>query len=187
MKAEAIDDPGSSSKGLDPRSRILPIETSRPSVRHVCCPMAFPIPSHLPKKQPTDVSSAILGRISDAGPNSLSAALAEVWITELDESIRAAKVGLSIRLSFLIAQPISSNSSTREFRETSLLSAPNSQQPGRFVLVSVPSRKIPTSCPTQFPILRHVRDPTQLGFRVKLTYMVTLPFSRGSLQISSTR
>lgn len=54
--------------------------------------MAFPIPPHLPKKQPTDVSSAILSRISDADSKSLNAALAEAWITDLDESIRAAKV-----------------------------------------------------------------------------------------------
>ncbi|KAF9649243.1 hypothetical protein BDM02DRAFT_3166994 [Thelephora ganbajun] len=53
--------------------------------------MAFPIPSHLPKKQPTDVSSAILSRISNADSRSLNAALAESWITDLDESIRAAK------------------------------------------------------------------------------------------------
>lgn len=63
-----------------------------PLPRHVCGRMAFPIPSHLSKKQPTDVSSAVLGRISDADSKSLSAALAEVWIADLDESIRAAKV-----------------------------------------------------------------------------------------------
>jgi len=54
--------------------------------------MAFPIPSHLPKKQPTDVSSAILTKISNADSKSLNAALTESWITDLDESIRAAKV-----------------------------------------------------------------------------------------------
>ena len=54
--------------------------------------MAFPIPSHLPKKQPTDVSSAILTRISDTDSKSLNATLTESWITDLDESIRAAKV-----------------------------------------------------------------------------------------------
>lgn len=54
--------------------------------------MAFPIPSHLPKKQPTDVSSAILTKISDADSKSLNATLTESWITDLDESIRAAKV-----------------------------------------------------------------------------------------------
>ena len=62
------------------------------SFRHVYCGMAFPIPSHLPKKQATDVSSAILGRISDTDSRSLNAALTETWITDLDESIRAAKV-----------------------------------------------------------------------------------------------
>ena len=60
--------------------------------------MAFPIPSHLPKKQPTDVSSAILGRISDADSKSLSAALAESWIADLNESIRVAKVHLCLTL-----------------------------------------------------------------------------------------
>jgi hypothetical protein len=65
---------------------------------HVGCRMAFPVPSHLRKKQPTDVSSAILGRISDADSKSLSSALAETWITDLDESIGAAKVGFSVNL-----------------------------------------------------------------------------------------
>lgn len=57
--------------------------------------MAFPVPTHLPKKQPTDVSSAILGRIADADAKSLNAALAQSWITDLDDSIRAAKVRLA--------------------------------------------------------------------------------------------
>lgn len=59
---------------------------------HVCSVMAFPIPSHLPKKQPTDISSAILNKVSGADSKSLNAALAGSWITDLDESIRAAKV-----------------------------------------------------------------------------------------------
>jgi hypothetical protein len=84
--------------GSDPRHSIGGCRPERHlSFRHVCCGMAFPIPPHLPKKQPTDVSSAILGRISDADSKSLNAALAESWITELDESIRAAKVGLCLR------------------------------------------------------------------------------------------
>ena len=57
--------------------------------------MAFPVPIHLQKKQPTDVSSAILGRIADADAKSLNAALAQSWITDLDDSIRAAKVRLA--------------------------------------------------------------------------------------------
>ena len=72
-----------------------------PSFRHVCCRMAFPVPPHLPKKEPTDVSSAILGRISDADSKSLNAALAGSWITDLDESIRAAKVCSCLRLRLL--------------------------------------------------------------------------------------
>lgn len=83
--------------GSDPRSWLGSFRWERhPSSRHVCCGMAFPIPPHLPKKQPANVSSAILNRISDADSKSLNAALAKSWITDLDDSIRAAKVSLCL-------------------------------------------------------------------------------------------
>ena len=72
--------------------RMLPTRSSFLSSLHVYCGMAFPVPLHLPKKQPSDVSSAILNRISDADPKTLSAALAQSWIADLEQSIRAAKV-----------------------------------------------------------------------------------------------
>jgi len=79
------------SAGLD---RMLPTRSSFLSSLHVYCGMAFPVPLHLPRKQPSDVSSAILNRISDADPKTLSAALAQSWIADLEQSIRAAKVSL---------------------------------------------------------------------------------------------
>ncbi|KAL5536950.1 YTM1_1 [Sanghuangporus sanghuang] len=54
--------------------------------------MAFPVPEHLPRKQlPTDVSSQILSRISDATNKSLNAELAAEWVAELQLNIRQTK------------------------------------------------------------------------------------------------
>ncbi|KAL5513152.1 YTM1_2 [Sanghuangporus vaninii] len=54
--------------------------------------MAFPVPEHLPRKQlPTDVSSQILSRISDATSKSLNAELAAEWVAELQLNIRQTK------------------------------------------------------------------------------------------------
>jgi hypothetical protein len=56
--------------------------------------MAFPIPSHLPRRpNPHDVSSNILSKIDDATSHTLNASLASSWLTELEDSIRAIKVG----------------------------------------------------------------------------------------------
>ncbi|KAJ7170492.1 hypothetical protein C8R43DRAFT_981936 [Mycena crocata] len=54
--------------------------------------MAFPVPSHLPRRpNPQDVSSEILTKIDQATNQTLSASLATSWLTELDETIRATK------------------------------------------------------------------------------------------------
>lgn len=54
--------------------------------------MAFPVPSHLPRKQ--DVSSKILNKIGEATNGTLNAALAKTWLDELDETIRQTKVSI---------------------------------------------------------------------------------------------
>ncbi|KAF9454310.1 hypothetical protein P691DRAFT_717761 [Macrolepiota fuliginosa MF-IS2] len=58
--------------------------------------MAFPIPSHLPRKQ--DVSSKILNKIDSATYKSLNAALTSTWLNELDETIQATKTRLHERI-----------------------------------------------------------------------------------------
>jgi len=56
--------------------------------------MAFPVPSHLPKRAvPVDVSSKILYKLDAATNITLDATLSASWIRELDESIQATKVG----------------------------------------------------------------------------------------------
>lgn len=52
--------------------------------------MAFPIPSHLPRKQ--DVSSRILSKIDSATYQSLNPTITSSWLNELDETIQATKV-----------------------------------------------------------------------------------------------
>lgn len=55
--------------------------------------MAFPIPSHLPRRAPPqDVSSSILNKIDAATNESLNATLASSWIQELNDTIYATKV-----------------------------------------------------------------------------------------------
>lgn len=134
---------------------MLPTRSSALSCRHVCG-MAFPVPLHLPKKQPTDVSSAILNRISDADSKALNATLAQSWIADLDQSIRAAKVSPLKPPFALIAQLVFSNSSMRGFKETFPLSIPNSRRPSQFAIVYMLSRATLTSCPMLFPIPRYV-------------------------------
>ncbi|KAJ7782061.1 hypothetical protein DFH07DRAFT_792440 [Mycena maculata] len=54
--------------------------------------MAFPIPSHLPRRpNPQDVSSEILTKIDRATSKTLNASLATSWLAELDETIQATK------------------------------------------------------------------------------------------------
>jgi hypothetical protein len=56
--------------------------------------MAFPIPSHLPRKSNNvqDVSSKILSKLDEATNQTLNAAMTTSWIVELDETILLTKV-----------------------------------------------------------------------------------------------
>ena len=55
--------------------------------------MAFPIPTHLPrKKDARDVSTQVLTKISETTSKALDAKLASSWIAELDDTIRVTKV-----------------------------------------------------------------------------------------------
>ena len=55
--------------------------------------MAFPVPSHLPRKPPPqDISSLILSKISSTDVKTLSAEVAASWVTELDQAILESKV-----------------------------------------------------------------------------------------------
>ncbi|KAA1470237.1 hypothetical protein DENSPDRAFT_817768 [Dentipellis sp. KUC8613] len=61
--------------------------------------MAFPIPSHLPRKGvPQDISSQILSRVSSASAKSLNAELASSWLGELDETILQTKTRIHERV-----------------------------------------------------------------------------------------
>ncbi|KAJ6518886.1 hypothetical protein C8R45DRAFT_807703 [Mycena sanguinolenta] len=52
--------------------------------------MAFPIPSHLPRRpNPQDVSSEILMKIDEATNQTLTASLATSWLAELEDTIHA--------------------------------------------------------------------------------------------------
>ncbi|RDB23516.1 Centromere/kinetochore protein zw10 [Hypsizygus marmoreus] len=54
--------------------------------------MAFPIPSHLPRRpNPQDVSSQILSKIDAATNQSLNSTLAASWLAELDQTIQSTK------------------------------------------------------------------------------------------------
>ncbi|KAG6868072.1 hypothetical protein C0993_007805 [Termitomyces sp. T159_Od127] len=61
--------------------------------------MAFPIPTHLPRRAtPQDVSSRILSKIDAATNKTLNAALASSWVSELDEAIALTKARLHERV-----------------------------------------------------------------------------------------
>ncbi|KAK0188663.1 hypothetical protein F5146DRAFT_1002724 [Armillaria mellea] len=61
--------------------------------------MAFPIPSHLPRRAPPqDVSSSILNKIDAATNESLNAALASSWIQELNDTLYATKKRIHERI-----------------------------------------------------------------------------------------
>ncbi|KAF5373242.1 hypothetical protein D9615_007430 [Tricholomella constricta] len=54
--------------------------------------MAFPIPSHLPRRpNPQDVSSQILSKIDAATNQTLNSALAKSWLSELEQTIKSTK------------------------------------------------------------------------------------------------
>lgn len=55
--------------------------------------MAFPIPSHLPrKKDARDVSTQILTKISETTLKDLNASAASSWVSELEDTISLTKV-----------------------------------------------------------------------------------------------
>jgi centromere/kinetochore protein ZW10 len=55
--------------------------------------MAFPVPSHLPRKAASqDISSRTLSKISSSTVKTLNAGLAASWVAELDEAILESKV-----------------------------------------------------------------------------------------------
>ena len=61
--------------------------------------MAFPIPTHLPrKKDARDVSTQVLTKVSETPLKALNAKLASSWVAELDETIRLTKVCLRVYL-----------------------------------------------------------------------------------------
>ncbi|KAI0061027.1 hypothetical protein BV25DRAFT_1782681, partial [Artomyces pyxidatus] len=61
--------------------------------------MAFPVPSHLPRKGiPQDVSSQILSKVSATDVKSLNAELALSWIEELDDTILQTKTKIHDRI-----------------------------------------------------------------------------------------
>lgn len=73
-------------------SHFAPEKTQPPSTL-VASSMAFPIPTHLPKKQDSrDVSTQVLTKIAETPYKSLKGDLAASWVSELDETIRTTKV-----------------------------------------------------------------------------------------------
>ncbi|KAF9266878.1 hypothetical protein L218DRAFT_921599 [Marasmius fiardii PR-910] len=54
--------------------------------------MAFPVPSHLPRRaEPQDVTSQILSKMDEATNKTLNASLVKAWLNELDETIQSTK------------------------------------------------------------------------------------------------
>ncbi|KAJ6581607.1 hypothetical protein B0H19DRAFT_930561 [Mycena capillaripes] len=61
--------------------------------------MAFPIPSHLPRRpNPHDVSSEILMKVDRATNQTLTASLATSWLAELEDTIQATKSHIHDRI-----------------------------------------------------------------------------------------
>ena len=54
--------------------------------------MAFPIPSHLPRKKDLDVSTTVLTKMSETSLKALNHDLALTWVAELDVAIQQTKV-----------------------------------------------------------------------------------------------
>ena len=55
--------------------------------------MAFPLPTHLPrKKDARDVSTQVLTKISETPSKALNAQLASSWVSELENTIKLTKV-----------------------------------------------------------------------------------------------
>ncbi|KAF6761606.1 hypothetical protein DFP72DRAFT_626225 [Ephemerocybe angulata] len=61
--------------------------------------MAFPVPSHLPRKPANnDVTSKILSSIDSASMKTINSSMATSWIAELDESIHSTKAQIHDRI-----------------------------------------------------------------------------------------
>ncbi|KAI0091457.1 Centromere/kinetochore Zw10-domain-containing protein [Irpex rosettiformis] len=60
--------------------------------------MAFPVPSHLPRKKNQDVSTKLLSEISETTFKSLSQEVASKWVAELDVAIRQTKEEIHKRI-----------------------------------------------------------------------------------------
>ncbi|KAF8216598.1 hypothetical protein K438DRAFT_1797518 [Mycena galopus ATCC 62051] len=60
--------------------------------------MAFPIPSHLPRRNPQDISSEILTKIDQATNQTLTASLATSWLAELEDTIQATQCRIHDRI-----------------------------------------------------------------------------------------
>ncbi|THV02478.1 hypothetical protein K435DRAFT_775475 [Dendrothele bispora CBS 962.96] len=61
--------------------------------------MAFPVPSHLPRKALSqDVTAGILTKIDEATTKSLTASLAKEWLDELNATIRSTKQRINDRI-----------------------------------------------------------------------------------------
>jgi centromere/kinetochore protein ZW10 len=54
--------------------------------------MAFPVPDHLPRAVPQDISTRILSKVASASTKTLTADLASSWISDLDDTILQTKV-----------------------------------------------------------------------------------------------
>ncbi|KAF7356519.1 Dsl1-C domain-containing protein [Mycena venus] len=66
---------------------------------HNTSAMAFPVPSHLPRRpNPQDVSSEILMKIDQATNQTLTASLATSWLAELEDTIRATETHIHDRI-----------------------------------------------------------------------------------------
>ena len=64
--------------------------------------MAFPVPDHLPRNNvPNDVSSLVLGRISETSKKDLTSDLVASWISELQLGIEQTQVRLVQTLNML--------------------------------------------------------------------------------------
>ncbi|KAI0792011.1 hypothetical protein C8Q75DRAFT_714752 [Abortiporus biennis] len=60
--------------------------------------MAFPIPSHLPRRHESDVSTRLLSQMSDTTSKELTYDLAASWVVQLDEAIQQTKQQIHDRI-----------------------------------------------------------------------------------------
>ncbi|GJE98094.1 hypothetical protein PsYK624_143160 [Phanerochaete sordida] len=60
--------------------------------------MAFPIPTHLPRKKDLDVSTTVLSKMSETSLKALTHDAASAWVAELDVAIRETKARIHERV-----------------------------------------------------------------------------------------